>query len=601
MPPANTFVKLCNEAKIAVPATAARHSFLSDAGILASTIPASKFPEKCAALSWARDSIGKQVDPVTWSTSLSDSMQQTLLSLYALPPYKGAAPAPHDLRRLAEVIALYSPADDGAGQAPPPPLPQPDGIDTSCPDGAGGSGGPAPQPGAPPAPPPPSGALGGTGPPTLPLKRKPLLHRDLSQLLHQDVYNALDPSSGMEPQARSKLAKACSETDLSMVLDYTTSAPFNHLTSLSLSEGMYFDPAKRGLALAGVGRSAVGTPLASTAFNDALMRDTHLYKLRQHWTDLLPVFAGAAELSSSDVDHLWSAVQFILTLRASRSTTWGVPEVASSCQAQLDAIPAYRAAVAVAVSRSAASFDRSTAARLVNRSYITFFTAFWWEHILERPRLKADDLEKTVRDLMTPAAVLPLALALPAPAPPPPPTPGPTPPAHAQPPWPYPHPPPTFYPTAGPPGYPNFQYPPPAPAPFPNMGGATLPPPPPYAPPHPAPPATARPGAYTPPFCGKPLAQLVCGNNFGMASPPPGRPCPCTISVAFPGRHHRTFECPFKYWQLRGSCPGWTAAGTRIPTSWNGDDITTACQAEWRLFAAALPPAKGLTGREVTF
>ena len=455
MPPANTFVKLCNEAKIAVPATAARDSFLSDAGILASAFPASKFPEKCAALSWARGSIAKKVDPVTWSTSLSDTMQQTLLSLYALPPYKGAPPAPHDLRRLAEVIALYSPAADGADNAPPPPPPQPDGIDTSRPDGAGGSGGPAPQLGSLPSPPLPSGAHG-AGTPTLPLKRKHLLHRDLSQLLHPDVYNALDPSSGMEPQARSKLAKACCESDLSMVLDYTTSAPFNHLTSLSLSEGMFFDPAKRGLALAGVGRSAVGAPLASTAFNDALTRDSHLHKLRQHWTDLLPVFAGAAELSSSDVDHLWSAVHFILALRAGRSTTWGVPEVASFCQAQLAALPAYRAAVAVAISRSVASFDRPTAARLVNRSYITFFTAFWWEHILDRPRLKANDLEKTVRDFMTPTAVLPPALAPPAPASPPPPAPGLPPPAPEQHQWPYPQPPPMFYPMAGPPWYTPF-------------------------------------------------------------------------------------------------------------------------------------------------
>ena len=32
---------------------------------------------------------------------------------------------------------------------------------------------------------------------------------------------------------------------------------------------------------------------------------------------------------------------------------------------------------------------------------ITFFTPFWWEHILERGRLKPDDLDETVKDLTT--------------------------------------------------------------------------------------------------------------------------------------------------------------------------------------------------------
>jgi len=73
------------------------------------------------------------------------------------------------------------------------------------------------------------------------------------------------------------------------------------------------------------------------------------------------------------------------------------------------------------------------------------------------------------------------------------------------------------------------------------------------------------------------------------------------VTRAYPARAHRTFECPIKYWALRGGCPGWTAAGVRIPTHWNGDDITTVCQAEWRAFAATLPSARSMGSAEAKF
>ena len=97
---------------------------------------------------------------------------------------------------------------------------------------------------------------------------------------------------------------------------------------------------------------------------------------RDQWASMLPAFYGTAELSSSDVDRLWSAVHFVLTNRAARSTTWGVPEVTAACQAQLAALPAYRSAVAVAITRMAATYDRQAAARTINKTYITFFTPF---------------------------------------------------------------------------------------------------------------------------------------------------------------------------------------------------------------------------------
>ncbi len=90
---------------------------------------------------------------------------------------------------------------------------------------------------------------------------------------------------------------------------------------------------------------------------------------------------------------------------------------------------------------------------------------------------------------------------------------------------------------------------------------------------------------------GKPASTLIIRNNFGFAISAPGRNCPCVISAAFPGRHHRTFKCPLKYWATYGQCPGWTAAGPRIAAMWNGDDITPTCQAEWRAFVPSLKSA----------
>ena len=135
MPPASSFAKTCKEAKIPVPAPAARITYLTDAGILAAAIPTRDYPERCAALAWAREAIAKDVDLDTWLTTLAAPLHPILLSLYALPPYKGAAPTPSDIRRLADVIATYTPGDGNAGNAPPQP--PPGGINIQRPDGGG--------------------------------------------------------------------------------------------------------------------------------------------------------------------------------------------------------------------------------------------------------------------------------------------------------------------------------------------------------------------------------------------------------------------------------------------------------------------------------
>ncbi len=83
---------------------------------------------------------------------------------------------------------------------------------------------------------------------------------------------------------------------------------------------------------------------------------------------MLPAFYDPAEVSSSDVDRLWGAVTHALTNRATCSLQWGEPQVSDARRDQLLAIPAYRAAVAASITRSAASYDRAATAQIVNKS-----------------------------------------------------------------------------------------------------------------------------------------------------------------------------------------------------------------------------------------
>ena len=116
-----TFTNICKTAKIAMPSPADRIQFLSDAGIKPSAnTPAKELIERCATLAWSRDSLANTIDPDTWPTTLDPVLLPVLLALYAVPPHRGAPPAPSDYRRLADVIESWIPA----GQ-PGAPLPQP--------------------------------------------------------------------------------------------------------------------------------------------------------------------------------------------------------------------------------------------------------------------------------------------------------------------------------------------------------------------------------------------------------------------------------------------------------------------------------------------
>ena len=247
MPPVNFInIMMCKAAKIALPAAGACNTFLSAAGAIPS-VAIARDAERCAALAWARDSLINNVDPETWPTTLEAALINTLMSPYALPPYKGPLPIPSIARRLTDIIILYTPGAAPPDNAPPPP--QPDGINIDR--GAGAPGG-APQAAGSGLPNPADGASGtgapqGSAHPSPPTKRKWLLHAKLSLLLPPDVYHALDSTTGMETSKRAKLQESCLKHDLSMVLDCTTSAAFGHQMVLALSDRDHFDPLARGL------------------------------------------------------------------------------------------------------------------------------------------------------------------------------------------------------------------------------------------------------------------------------------------------------------------------------------------------------------------
>ena len=249
MPPATSnFVQICRAGNIPPVPANQRLQFLQDAAISSiHDLTAKQLAERCAALSWARESIQNAVDPDTWPAVLSPALSAYLQGLYVLPPHKGNQPAPSPLRRLADMIAQYTPED----VAVVPPANPPDGINIGRLDGHGDR---APQPLQQQSPPQlrpapahpstcPGGAPGGA-PSQSPQsgKRKWMMHDELLAQLPAEVYQALDMASGMSYKARVKLQDSCKRADMANLLDRTTSAAFGHQTLLSLADGAHFEP-----------------------------------------------------------------------------------------------------------------------------------------------------------------------------------------------------------------------------------------------------------------------------------------------------------------------------------------------------------------------
>jgi hypothetical protein len=377
-----------------------------------------------------------------------------------------------------------------------------------------------------------------------------MMHDELHPILPDAVYSALDSNSHLPADKRFKLQEACKKSNTSALFDPAVGAPFGHQLQLSLAEGAHFDSVKRGLALAIAGRSAGVESATASSLLEATGRRALLLDFRNDWSSIEADFGGTHELSGTNVNRLWEGVSFIMQARAARATAWGCPEVELACREQYEALPAYRAAVATSLSRAASALPARNAAVSVNTAYLNFFLPFWWEHVLLRSRLEEAEAARVSKEILS--------------RPPPPP------------------------------------YMPPAPPAPPALPALPTPPPPPAAPRQQArqPNQAQRPAGS---FLGKPVSALIVGSNIGLNIASFTRGCSCPISLAYPGRSHRSFECPIRYHASLGACPGWTAAGVRIPACWNGEDLTDACRAEWRTFAQVLPSSMVAQGVEVAF
>jgi hypothetical protein len=82
---------------------------LAEAGVSYANLSNKEITERSAALAWARHHLKEGIVPDEMAGGLPDDMRQTLLSLYALPPYRGDTPTPSDAHRLAFMIRLYDP------------------------------------------------------------------------------------------------------------------------------------------------------------------------------------------------------------------------------------------------------------------------------------------------------------------------------------------------------------------------------------------------------------------------------------------------------------------------------------------------------------
>ena len=568
---------------------AAQRNFLKDSQTAELSLQRSRkeLEERCAALVWARESLKSRTDPAAAWAALPANLGAELLSLYPVPPYKGSGSAPSAFARLADQIVLFTPADTsaapGADGANGAGMPQAGGA----PGASGASGGinterppglqASPLPASPPVPfplAPPSGSLSAHGPGAAlaglstpgPASKKPRLmsHEELSQALPTAVYNALDNYSHLDIDKKQKLQSALKSVTGPTLFDPCTSAPFAHQTSLSYTTGAAWSTVPRALALAAAGRSVSMISAeevdSGAEEDDTLSEESVMQAHRARWAAIR--WNSSEEIGASSLEHCWTAVNAVLRRRMKRSKQWGCPEVEAACARQYKQLKTYRAGVSSAITAATAAYPDAEQGRARNKEYFSFFYPFWAEHILGRGRIDAAALTSAVNAAMA--------------VPPPPVAGGPPPP---------------------PPAYARSAALPPQPAPqhLPPAGRGVPPPPPPLggggAFQLPGGRGLGRgrgaqaPGAggQQPPFLGRPVAPVVVGDDRGIVDLV-RRPCPCAVAVAFPASPHRSWECPLKYHAQLGSCPGWTAAGTRIPGAWNGNNLAPATVTEWRNF-----------------
>ncbi len=131
-----------------------------------------------------------------------------------------------------------------------------------------------------------------------------IMHDELSAALPEVVYDALDANGPLGAAARAKLQKAFRKSASGAIFDPAVCAPFRHQFRLALAEGAYFDPVKRGLALAVAGRSAGPETGSVNELLEATGRRSVLHEYRDQWTEMEPQFGSGTELSCTNVQCL---------------------------------------------------------------------------------------------------------------------------------------------------------------------------------------------------------------------------------------------------------------------------------------------------------
>ena len=411
---AASFVALCKSEKIKIPPnTAEQRKYLTAAGHDNPSLLRTNrdWRERAASLAWARSSLSKAENPDAWPTDVNPAILPTLLSLYALPPHRGPAPAPSDFVRLAAQIALFDPSPPVVASAAPSAAAP---LAAAAAAAVAGGGGSAASGGST-APPPGGGSAGATASsidlaealPTGNPKKRPiyLSSRLLMDMLPAAVFDSMDASHHMDVPTRAKYQKAIDEGCLENRLDLAVAAPFGYQVSLVHSRPSPWNAALRGQALALAGRYAHTGPNGDPDSDDMLAEETQRYPCRlrfqAQWNDMLPTWNSPHEISVSQVGVLWQAVSWHLRKRASNAVHWHCPEVLAGCRRQCAELKVYPAAVTSAIMRDTRSLTSPADQRRAhNKAMLAFFLPFWYENILERNGRDAAEAEAEVASIM---------------------------------------------------------------------------------------------------------------------------------------------------------------------------------------------------------
>jgi hypothetical protein len=101
------------------------------------------------------------------------------------------------------------------------------------------------------------------------------------------------------------------------------------------------------------------------------------------------------------------------------------------------------------------------------------------------------------------------------------------------------------------------------------------------------------------PFCGQPAHSWLVGTRCSPVEAGKVMHPECKCAVMHPHLGigaHSTWDCPLRYIQVFGRCPGFDQGGLRDPRAWQGDQLTDATKADWVAFIRKhrLQTAKGV-------